>query len=214
MNDQSQNTNAAPSNNPLASFKPDFKKILQRVQAVLLDPKGVWGTIKSEQTTTQKLYMDYLAVLAAIPALSLFIGLSVFGMSAGFLTVRAPFVGSLIAMIVGWALQLAGIYVLAVLVSKIAPKFEAACDELTALKYVGYSLTPYFVAGTLFLFPTLINIANTVGLVYSGLILFLGIIPMTNVPSAKQVPFWGVVMATTLIFGYGILQIQARVMYF
>ena len=50
--------------------------LIDRVQAILLRPKLTWPVIAAESADTASLYTNYMTILAAIPAVAGFIGLS------------------------------------------------------------------------------------------------------------------------------------------
>ena len=49
--------------------------LVARVQAILLKPKEEWVKIKDEPTTIQQLFVPYVVILAAIPAVAQFLGM-------------------------------------------------------------------------------------------------------------------------------------------
>ena len=50
--------------------------IVQRVKDITLKPKDTWPVIKTEQATIKELYTSYAVILAAIPPIASFIGMS------------------------------------------------------------------------------------------------------------------------------------------
>ncbi|MGE0705055.1 MAG: hypothetical protein AB7P22_14080, partial [Vicinamibacterales bacterium] len=51
----------------------------RRVTGILTSPHAEWRAIADERTDIGSLYRDYIAVVAAVPAASLVLGLAVFG---------------------------------------------------------------------------------------------------------------------------------------
>ena len=51
----------------------DFNKLIARAKNILLTPKTEWPVIAGEAETVQSLYLNYILVLAAIPAVFGFI---------------------------------------------------------------------------------------------------------------------------------------------
>ena len=62
--------------------------LIERVKSILLQPKETWVVIDSETTDVATLYTQYAMILAAIPAVCGFIGLSLIGFSAFGVSVR------------------------------------------------------------------------------------------------------------------------------
>ncbi len=56
------------------------RDIVSRVKAILMTPKTEWPIIAAEATTVADLYKNYVIILAAIPAIAIFIAMSVIGM--------------------------------------------------------------------------------------------------------------------------------------
>ena len=70
--------------------------LFERVKGILLNPRAEWSVIEREQGDVAYLFMNYVAILAAIPAVCGFIGTSLIGISLpGLGTVRVPIVTGL-----------------------------------------------------------------------------------------------------------------------
>ena len=87
--------------------------IVERAKSILLSPRPTWEVIDTEQTDTASLYTGYLMILAAIPAVCGFIGMSIIGMGMFGVSMRVPFLAGLANMLVSYVLSLVGVYVLA-----------------------------------------------------------------------------------------------------
>ena len=72
--------------------------LVQRVQAILLKPKEEWPVIDAEPATVGSIYTQYLVVLAAIPAVAGFIGLSLIGAGMFGFSYREPIAWGLVHM--------------------------------------------------------------------------------------------------------------------
>ena len=67
--------------------------LFERVKGILLNPRAEWAIIEREPGDMAYLFMNYVAILAAIPAVCGFIGSSLIGISLpGLGTVRVPIV--------------------------------------------------------------------------------------------------------------------------
>ena len=66
-----------------------MERLIERVKSILLIPEAEWLVIAQEPDDTAALFTRYVAVLALIPALAGFIGVSVIGghgsLTAGFI---------------------------------------------------------------------------------------------------------------------------------
>ena len=95
--------------------------LVQRVQDILLQPKATWPVIDAELEDTASLYKNYLMILALIPAVAGFIGLSVIGMGAFGVSFRVPVLAGLVNMVVGYVLSLVVVFVVGLIVDALAP---------------------------------------------------------------------------------------------
>lgn len=147
--------------------------LVPRIQGILLKPKEEWGKIKDEQTTIKDLFLPYVIILAAIPAVAQFIGWAVVG------GMRIPYIGRSIVgrtfmySIFFYILSLVGVYVVGMIINMLAPNFASKQNPVNAMKLVVYSYTPMWLAGILYLIPFLAPLALLASL-YGLYILYLG----------------------------------------
>lgn len=165
---------------------------------IITRPKTEWPVIEAEATNVGKLYREYIAILAIIPAVCSFIGMSVIGISVpliGF--VRIGIVKGLANAIVTYVLTLVGVYISALVIDKLAPSFESRSDQLQALKLVAYASTPVWIGGVLNIIPALAVLGIIVGL-YAIYLFYLGLPVLMKTPPAKVIPYM-VVAAVVII---------------
>ena len=169
----------------------------ERVKRILMDPKGEWPVIAAEATTTEKLYSSYIVPLAAIPVVANFIGSTIIGVTLPFIgTYRVGIFRGLVAAFITYVVSLVMIYVAAMVVDKLAPKFDSTPNQIQALKLVAYSYTASWLAGIFMIIPVL-SILSIVGL-YSIYLFYVGLPVMMKTPEAKVVPYM-VVSALVII---------------
>jgi len=108
-----------------------------RVTGILTKPADEWPAIAAESIDPVGLMRDYAAPLAAIPAVCRFIGMSVVGISVPLLgTIRTGIVRGAAGAIVSWVFALAGAWLAAMVVEKLAPTFQSRGSMVHALKLV------------------------------------------------------------------------------
>jgi len=164
----------------------------------LLQPKQEWEVISGESTSLADLYTGYAMPLAAIGPVCSVIGLSVVGISLPIVgTYRVPIMSSILSAIVQYALALAAVYILAIVIDNITPKFEGLRDMGQALKLATYSSTASWVAGIFILVPVL-AILGLVGL-YSIYLLYAGTPILMKVPREKAAIFTAVVIVAAIV---------------
>lgn len=169
-----------------------------RVVNILTKPKEEWPIIAAETTDVPTLYTSYIAILAAIPAICSFIGMSMIGVTLPFVgTYRYPLAHGLTMAILQYVLGLVGIYVAAVVIDKLAPTFQSQSSTIQALKLVAYASTAGWVAGVLNIIPVLSILGVLAGL-YGIYLFYLGVSPLMKTPSEKVIPYM-VVSAIVII---------------
>jgi len=163
--------------------------VVERVKTILVTPKTEWQAIETEPGDPVYLFTNYVAILAAIPAVAGFIGMTIFG--------RNIF-GSLVYAIVSYLLTFVVVYVVALIADALAPTFGARKDQPSALKLVVYSMTPAWVAGVFLLIPPL-AILIFLGALYGLYLFWLGVPALMKAPAEKSVPYTAVVVVCAIV---------------
>jgi len=157
------------------------KPLIARVQQLLLSPKAAWAEIDGESVHVAELYRSYIAPLAAIPFVAGFIGLSLvvpYG--------PRPIFAGLGQLVVGYALTLASVYLLAMIFNYLAPQFDGQRNFDQALKVSAYAPTAAWVAGIFRILPG-IDFLALLGWLYTLYLLFLGLPTLMKVPEEKEI---------------------------
>src|SRR5262245_35183860 len=98
-----------------------------RVTNILTKPAAEWPVIAAETTDAATLYKQYIAPLAAIPVVCSFISQVIFGIYVPFVgRIRVGAIRGLTGAIVTYVLMLAGAYVSAIVIEKLAPRFKSS----------------------------------------------------------------------------------------
>ncbi len=166
-----------------------------RVKNILTQPASEWTVIAAEPTDVMGLYRNYILILAAIPAVCLFVGLAAFG---------APYIGQLAiggalgGAITAYVRTLVSVFIAAVIVEKLAPTFGASGGTAQALKLVAYAYTPVWLAGVFFLIWFLSVPASLIAAIYAVYLFYLGLVPVMKTPADKVIPYM-VVSAIVII---------------
>jgi hypothetical protein len=165
-------------------------KLVRRVRGLLLTPRPEWKAIEQESRTASDLFIDYVAILAAIPEVARFFGQS-------FVGDYAPVVPSLVRMIVVYLLTFVMVYIIACVIDVLAPRFGGRRNFDQALKLSVYSHTPLWLAGIFLLIPGL-NFLLILG-VYGLYLLWIGLPLLMQVPDEKALPYAAIVTACALV---------------
>jgi len=173
--------------------------LVDRVKNILLTPKTEWDVIKTETTDTVALYKGYIAILAAIPAVCQTIGMSFIGISAPFVgTYKVGFGSALTSGIVGYALSLASVFIIALIIDALAPTFSGTKNNNRALKTIAYAMTPAWIAGIFSLIPALGIIGFLISL-YGLYLLYLGLPKLMESPQEKALGYTIVVIVCSIV---------------
>jgi hypothetical protein len=163
------------------------------VKNILLDPQSEWRVIDGEQDPPIAILKNYVAIVAAIPAVCGFIGASIIG-AAGF---RTGFFLGLTSAIIHYALTLVGVYVIAFIIDALAPTFGGRKDFNSAFKVAAYAPTAAWVAGVFALLPIL-SVLTILGL-YSLYLLYIGLPILMRTPPERAVPYILAVIVVAVI---------------
>lgn len=182
--------------------------LVQRIQDILLKPRLTWPVIEREPATTGSLYTEYLLILAAIPAICSFIGLSIIGVGMMGVSVRVPFFAGLANMVVGYVLSLVAVFVLSLIVDALAPTFQGRKNPIQALKLVVFASTAGMLGGVFNLVPVL-GVLGLLAALYSIYLIYLGLPVLMKCPQDKAVAYTAVVIVCGIVMGIVISALAA-----
>lgn len=172
--------------------------LVDRVQAILLKPKETWPVIAQETDDIASIYKNYLLILAAIPAVATFIGLSVLGASMLGFSFRVPLLAGLVNMVVGYVLSLLMFYGLALITNALAPTFGSEKNLLNAFKLIAFASTAGLVGGVFSLVPML-SILGLLASLYSIYLIYLGIPVLMKAPEEKAAGYTAVIIVCGIV---------------
>ena len=172
--------------------------LIARVKALLLQPTATWDTIDGEAATIGGLYRGYVIPLTAIPAACTFIGLLVFGYGGLAFSFRPSPIWLGVQLVVGYALSLAMVFVLALVIEALAPNFGGIKDRTQAFKVAAYAPTASWVAGVFSLLPAL-GIIGLLGGLYALYTLYKGLPKLMKAPQDKAGPYFAVVLVVAVV---------------
>ena len=165
--------------------------LVERVKAILLTPKTEWPVIEREPGDAAHLFANYVAILAAIPAVCGFVGGVVFGWSI---------VGAFTAALLKYVLTFVVVYLVALLVDALAPTFGGQKNFNNALKVTVYSYTPSWIAGVFLLIPGL-RVLTILGL-YGLYLLWLGLPVLMKAPQDRSIVYTIAILVCAFVLGF------------
>ena len=179
--------------------------LVTRVKNIIVDPVSEWRVIESEPDTPGGILKNYVMILAAIPAVCGFIGTSIIGVGP----IRTGIVSGLIMAVIGYVLTLIGVYIVALVVDILAPKFGGRKNFNSAFKVAAYAPTAAWVASAFTAIPIL-SIFTVLGL-YSFYLFYLGLPALMKAPQDKAVGYVLAVIVCVIILWVLILAIPGMV---
>jgi len=176
--------------------------LITRAKSILLSPRTEWPVAAAEPATVKGLYTRYIMILAAIPAVFGFIKGSLIGHGMFGVTVTTPILVGLVSMVIGYALSLAVLYVVAVIINALAPGFGGEKSQVQAVKVAGYAWTAAWLAGIAVLVPWLGWLVMLAGGIYSIYLLYLGLPHTMKCPQDKALGYTAVSVIIAVVLGW------------
>ncbi len=162
--------------------------LVERVTGIILKPAPSWLAIEQESTDLRQLYVPYMLILAAIPAVAGFIGMSIFGIGGFGVSMRIPVVTGIGLMVSQYVMTLVMVLVWGWLISMLANTFGGQANLINAVKLTVYSSTAAMVAGVFQAIPGLSMLA-TLGGLYSLYLMYLGLPVLMKNPKEKTISY-------------------------
>ena len=174
--------------------------LLGRVKSILLTPRAEWPVIAAESDTISGIYTGYIMILAAIPAVKVFLALSVIGVSMPFAgSYRMGLLAGLTSAVTTYVLTLIGTFIVALIVDALAPTFGGQKNRVQALKVVAYAYTAAWVAAIIGIVPGLGLLSALAGLIYGLYLLYLGLPFTMKCPAEKSLGYTVVAVLAAIV---------------
>jgi hypothetical protein len=193
--------------------------VLQHVWGLFTYPKREWEAIRDDKCTIGKCYAFHVLILAAIPAISGFIGTTQFGWQIGVgEPVKLTLQSAALISIAYYFAMLVGVYSLGWMIHWMGVTYDAKVALSQCVVLAAYTATPLFLIGLMELYPVLwINmvvgipaLAYTVYLLYTGVPIMMGIsedrgfLFSSAVLAVGLVAFVALLAATAILWGMGL----------
>jgi hypothetical protein len=157
--------------------------LVERAKAILQNPKAEWPVIEGEQHSTGYLFINYAAILAAIPPVAAFVGLCL----TGYTGYRLNFLLGLVWALIVYVLGLVSIFVVAYVIDALAGVFGGRRNFNNAMKVSVYAPTAAWLANIFDVQPPLAFL-SLVGL-YSFYLLYTGLAALMKPPAEKLLSY-------------------------
>jgi Yip1 domain len=174
--------------------------IVARAKAITLNPAATWPVIEAEKHDAKSLFVPYMLILAAIPAVASFVGLSLIGMGGFGFSFRIPIASGIAMMVTTYILSLVMTFGIGWLTSALAPTFGGQSNLVQGLKLAVFGGTPMMLAGIFNILPALSIIGLLVAL-YSLYVMYLGLPVLMKNPKEKTIVYMVVLIIASIIAG-------------
>ena len=165
---------------------------------MLVRPQATWQQVSQESMTMGNIYRQYLVFLAAIPALSSFVGLSLVGTGAFGVRFRQPLLEGLAQMALSYVLGLVMVWVMAWIANALAPRFGGEKNLLNAFKLIAFGATAAMLGGLFSIMPAL-ALLGVIAALYTVYLIYLGVPVMMKVASEKAVAYTAVLIVCGIV---------------
>ena len=173
---------------------PTVNGLLNRAKALILTPKDEWPRIAASSEGIGDIYRSWVLPLAAIGPVAQFIGGTVFGYGAFGFSYKPSLMSALGTAIMSYVLTLIGVYLVALVIDALAPRFGGTKNKVAAFKVAAFGSTAAWVAGIFGIIPAL-GFLGLLGL-YSLYLIFLGLPLLMKSPPEKAT---GYIIATIVV---------------
>lgn len=176
--------------------------MIHHVWGLFAHPGREWSEIRGEEETISHMYLTHVLLLAAIPAVSAYIGTTQLGWSIGGrdpvrLTEGSAFQLTFLAYLA----MLAGVAVMGAFIHWMSRTYDANPTLTQCIVFAAYTATPLFVGGLAALYPHLWlgMIVGTAAICYTTYLLYVGLPTFMNIPSDEGFLFSSSILAVGLV---------------
>lgn len=176
--------------------------MIHHVWGLFTHPDREWKQIRGEEETIRHMYFTHTLILAAVPAVSAYIGTTQVGWVIGD---RAPVMltqGSALWMtIMSYLSMLVGVAVMGSFINWMARTYDATPTLAQCIAFATYTATPLFIGGLAALYPHLWlgMVVGTAAVCYTVYLLYVGLPTFMNIPSEEGFMFSSSVLAVGLV---------------
>ncbi|TCK02253.1 Yip1 family protein [Marinobacterium mangrovicola] len=181
---------------------------LQHMMGVFYHPKREWRSIKSEHYSTTHVFLAQISVLAAIPAIALFIGTTQVGWSiTGSDYVKLSVSSALPAAIALYLAMWVAVGFIAYTIRWMEKTYGGSVSFDECMVLTTFTATPLFLSGLAGLYPMLwFNvIVGLIALSYSVYLLYSGVPEIMQIPEDRAFFFSTSILTVGLVVLVGLL---------
>lgn len=192
--------------------------MLQHTLGVFINPDREWQRIRNERHSFMRVFMVHTPLLALIPVIAAYFGVTQVGWSIGNGGVVKLTTESALMLCIGaYLAQLAAVYILGEYINWMSRSFGVA-DDANQRHYEGtalavYSSAPMMLAGVILFYPQLWVVASVfiAAACYSVYLIYEGIPILMNIPKERGFIYASSVITVGLVLALMVLIITVIV---
>jgi hypothetical protein len=186
--------------------------VLEHVWGMFAHPKEEWQSLRASPCSIGHCYAVHVLILAAIPAISGYIGTTQFGWQIGAGDpIKLTQQSALVIAFVYYAAMLVGVYSMGWMIRWMASTYGANPTIGQAVTLAAYTATPLLLIGLMEVYPILwLNlILGLPALAYTVYLLYTGLPIMMDIPEERGYLFASAVLAVGLVTLVALLALTA-----
>jgi len=182
---------------------------MNHILGLFLNPANEWVKIRIETAGIASQYIKFIMIIAAVPAVSWYVGATRVGWSLGAdRTIRLTEASAIEVSLLFYLAMLIGIGILGYMIHWMAKTYEAEGSSFEiGLKIAAYTCVPLFVTGATGLYPLLwLDIClGIIAACYTVYLLYIGVPIVMQIPEQKGFLFASAMVAVGLVMMAGML---------
>ena len=182
--------------------------MIHHVWGLFTHPNQEWQEIRGEEESISRMYLTHVLLLAAIPAISAFIGTTQVGWSIGDSGPVMLTESSALSMaILSYLAMLAGVAIMGGFIHWMAHIYDSKPTVTQCVVFAAYTATPLFIGGLAALYPSqwLAMTVGTLAICYTVYLLYVGIPAVMNIPEDEGFMFSSSVLAVGMVVLVGMI---------
>lgn len=197
-------------NQPAYTSQATSVGLIERVKNIMFSTESEWLRIQQEPADGKKILINYVLLLALIPAICMLIGYGLIGQTMMGYTVRS-FTTGISQAIMQLVSAVLTVYLVAFIVNMLAPGFSSQKDQGRALQLVAYGMTPMWVMGLLYLLPSFMVLkilAMLLGGIYAVYLMYKGLPTLMFTPTEKAFAY----IVVVIIIGFIVMLVISLIL--
>lgn len=176
--------------------------MINHLWGLFAHPGQEWQEIRGEEKEVAHLRIGEVLILAAIPAISAYIGTTQLGWSIGAGDpVKLTEASALQLTLLSYLAMLAGVAVMGGFIHWMSRTYDASPSLTQCIVFAAYTATPLFIGGLAALYPHLWlgMLVGTAAVCYTTYLLYVGVPTFMNIPADEGFLFSSSILAVGLV---------------